>query len=411
MALSKHFVVKSYVLGEGRQVEFNSGNLWKYGEKPIKCPAGRQGTTVYMEPDVEVLGNINLSAGEIFELVKRIYPMSNIGDRFDFTGIDVNGAITINEKLVNKEGIIVNLYFMCEKPIITPIQFSADNGSMRAEVVFCYDANAITESEDIDSYANFSPTTDGGTHVDGFLDGLCQYFRYYMNKIYLPEKSKISITNVDIRTGLKAVVFGALLNPIFAGQFKGILTSEEMRPFIKDLTVSALEKWAQERPADLQKVAKYLKDVAEVRIKSNETKVKLTSNYETSALGAFPKKFVKPSGRKNVEFFIVEGDSALGGIENGRDFATQGIFPIRGNLPNAFARNKNEILQNQEVSAIIQLVTGDKVYKKNFDIAQVKWDKIIILADADPDKLCELSGPLVTVVNKTLLTAGSSLFS
>ena len=126
-------------------------------------------------------------------------------------------------------------------------------------------------------------------------------------------------------------------------------------------------------------------------------------------MGAFPKKFVKPSGKKNVEFFIVEGDSALGGIENGRDCATQGIFPIRGKLPNAFARNKNEILQNQEVSAIIQLVTGDKVYKKNFDINQVKWDKIIILADADPDKLCELSGPLVTVVNKTLLTAGSSL--
>ena len=409
MALSKKFIVQSYVLGEGRMVQFDRGILWKYGEKPVKCPTGRQGTTVYMEPDTEVLGPINLTAAEVFELVKRIYPMSNIGDRFDFTGIDINGAFIINEKLVNREGIIVDLKQICEKPIIAPIHFAADNGTMRAEVVFTYDASAVTESEDIDSYANFSPTTDGGTHVEGFLDGLCQYFRYYMNKIYLNEKSKISITNVDIKTGLKAVVFGALLNPVFAGQFKGILTSEEMKPFMKDLTIASLEKWAQEKPADLQRVAKYLKDVAEVRIKSNETKVKLTSNYETSALGAFPKKFVKPSGKKNVEFFIVEGDSALGGIENGRDCATQGIFPIRGKLPNAFARNKNEILQNQEVSAIIQLVTGDKVYKKNFDINQVKWDKIIILADADPDKLCELSGLLVTVVNKTLLTAGSSL--
>jgi DNA gyrase subunit B len=261
----------------------------------------------------------------------------------------------------------------------------SDNGMCKAEVAFTYDMAAVTDAEDIDSYANFTPTTDGGTHVDGFLDGLCQFFRNYMNKFYLAEKSKLTVTNVDIKTGLKAVVFGACLNPVFAGQFKGILTSEEMRPFIKDATINTLDQWAKDKPGDLQKVAKYLKDVAEVRTKSNETKVKLTSNYETSALGELPKKFVKPSGRKNIEFFIVEGDSALGGLKNGRDHTRQGIFPIRGKLPNAFARNKTEILNNQEVSAIIRLVTGDKVYHKNFDVNQVKWDKIIILADADPD--------------------------
>lgn len=385
MALSKKFTSDSYVLGEGRRVEFDKGVLWKYGEKPIKCPPGRQGTTVYMEPDLTILDHVNLTCVEIFSLIQQIYTMSNIGDRFDFTGIDINGAIAINEKLVNTDGMATNLFMMTEKPIIAPIHFSADDGFCRAEVVFTYDAAAITESEDISSYANFTPTNDGGTHVDGFIDGLCQYFRYYMNRIYLPEKSKISVTNVDIRTGLKAVVFGACLNPVFAGQFKGILTSEEMKPFIKDLTVKSLEQWAKEKPNDLQRVAKYLKDIADVRTKSNETKVKLTSNYESSALGEYPKKFVKPSGKKNIEFFIVEGDSALGGIENGRDHARQGIFPIRGKLPNAFARNKTEILNNQEVSAIIRLVTGDKVYKKNFDVSQVKWDKIIILADADPD--------------------------
>lgn len=385
MALSKKFIVESYVLGVAHRVEFNRGKVWKYGERVVKCPQGKQGTLVSMEPDLDVLDHVNLTCAEVFELVRKIYTMSNIGDRFDFTGIDINGAIAINEKLVNKDGIITNLFLMTEKPIIAPIEFGFDSGSCMAHVAFTYDAAAITESEDIDSYGNYTPTADGGTHVDGFIDGLCQYFRYYMNKIFLPEKSKISITNADIRTGLKAVVLGCCLNPVFAGQFKGILTSEEMKPFIKDLTIKSLEQWAKDKPNDLQKVAKFIKDIAEVRIKSDETKVKLTANYESSALGEYPKKFIKPSGKTNIEFFIVEGDSAVGGIENGRDHARQGIFPIRGKLPNAFARNKVEILQNQEVSAIIRLVTGDKIYKKNFDVSQVKWDKIIILADADPD--------------------------
>lgn len=385
MALSKKFIVESYVLGEAHKLEFTKGKLWKYGEKAIKCPAGRQGTTIYMEPDPEVLDQVNLTCAEIFELVKKIYPMSNIGDRFDFTGIDINGAIAIDEHLVNKDGIMTNLFTMTEKPIMMPVQYEADNGYCMAKIAFTYDLSAITESEDIDSYGNFTPTAEGGTHIEGFIDGLCQYFRYYMNKIFLPEKSKITITNQDIKTGLKAVVLGCCLNPVFAGQFKGILTNEELKPFIKELTIKSLEQWAKDKPNDLQKIAKYFKDVAEVRTKSNETKVKLTANYETSALGEYPKKFVKPSGKKNLEFFIVEGDSALGGLENGRDHVHQGIFPIRGKLPNAFARNKAEILANQEVSAIIRLVTGDKIYKKNFDVSQVKWDKIIILADADPD--------------------------
>lgn len=412
MALSKNFIVDSYVLGEGREIRFAQGILWKFGEKKIKCPDGRQGTTVFMEPDIEVLGNVNLTCGEVFELVKRIYSLSNIGDRFDFIGHDKTGRVVISEKLINKDGLLTNFNGIIDKPIVTPISFKDDNGLCKAEVIMCYDVSSMSDTEDIDSYANYSPTADGGTHVDGFLDGICQYFRNYMNKIFIPEKSKITVTNADVKTGLKAVISACCLNPVFAGQFKGILTSEEMLPFIKNLTLKSLDEWGKTKPNDLQKVAKYLKDVAEVRIKSTETKVKLSANYEQSALGGFPKKFIRPAKDKgDIEFFIVEGDSAVGGLNTGRDSKTQGIYPIRGKLPNAFAKNKLEILKNQEVAGLVQLTTGDKVYHKDFDVKQVRWKKIIILTDADPDKLCELSGSLVTRMNKTPLTAGSSLFS
>lgn len=388
MALSKKFIVESHQLGECHRIEFDQGKLWKAGEKKVKSTPGRQGTNVYMEPDITVLDEVNLTAAEVFELVRQIYPLSNIGDRFDFTGIDKNGVAVINERLINQDGPMGILMLMTEKPMMLPITASIDNGDIKADICFTWDLAAVTEDEDIASFGNFSPTSDGGTHVDGFLDGLTQYMRNYMNKIYLGDKSKLTIVNQDIKAGLKAVVCAATLNPVFAGQFKGILTSAEVKPFVKALTMQAMEEFAKNRSADLQKACKYIKEVAEVRAKSNDTKVKLTANYEQSALGGYPKKFVRPSAKKDLEFFIVEGDSALSGLRNGRDSAHQGIFPIRGKLPNAFTTNRVKFLQNQEVSAIIKLTTGDSVYKKNWDVKQCKWKRIIILADADPDKKC-----------------------
>jgi len=385
MALSEKYIVESYVLGVAKRVEFDKGKVWKYGEKDIKCPVGKQGTFISLSPDVSILGPVNLKCSDIFSLLTRLYTKMQIGQQIDFIGIGTNGSICMNEQLINKDGILTDLILMTHKPIIPPICYAYDNGTMKADIAFTYDADSITEDEDISSYANFTPTADGGTHVDGFINGLCKFLKDYINKIYLGEKSKLTVTNNDVKTGLKAVVVAAHVNPIFKGQFKGKISNEDLKPFVEDLTIRTLQEWAKTKPNDLQKLSKYIKEIAEVRSKTDVEKIKLSANYEQSALGEYPKAFVKPAGRKNLEFFIVEGKSAMGPIKNSRNPAFQGIFPIRGKLPNAFSRNKVDLLNNQEISAIIRLTTGDKVYKKNFDVSQVKWDKIIILTDADPD--------------------------
>lgn len=387
LALSKHFEVSSYILGNAVHVEFDEGNTWKKGEQKIKCPDGRQGTTVYMTPDNSILGFVNLTCGEIFDLVMKIFPIINIGDRIDFIGYDINGNCIYNKQLINQEGPIAGLSMICPKPIIAPITFGSDNGTIKAEVYMTWDVDMDTdntEGENILSYGNFTPTTGGGTHVDGFLDGLCKYMRKYMNTFYLGPKSKVSIINSDIKTGLRAVVFAAHLYPIFKGQFKGILSNEDIKVFISDLTYKSLEDWAKKNPTDLQRVCKYIKDVADIRSRSDETKIKISSQYQKSSLTGRPKKFVPPSNKWD-ELFIVEGDSALGSARNGRLNATQGIFPIRGKLLNAFNTPKARFLQNAEAAAIINLVTGGS-YGKNIDMSKVKWSKIIFMTDADPDK-------------------------
>ena len=382
MALSKSFDIYSYVLGEARHVHFDEGNTWKEGEKKIQCPAGRQGTTITMVPDLSVLDEVDLTCEDILDLVLKVYPLVNIGDRIDFVGIDKSGNIKFQEELVNKDGIITSLIVRTQSPLVAPIHFKDDTGVMRAEIAFTYDSSDLTSAEDIVSYANFTPTT-GGTHVNGFIEGACNFIRNYMNKIYLGEKSKISVINNDIKTGMKVVIAAAHLNPVFAGQFKGILSNEDMYKYIKDLTTKSLEEWSKTSPGDLQKVCKYIKEIAEIRAKSDDSKIKLSNNYEASALTGKPKKYVAPSGNKNLELIIVEGDSALGSAKNSRDSKVQGIFPIRGKIPNSFKTQKAKFLGNQEIASIITIIGGG--YGKNFDINKVKFDKIIFLADADPD--------------------------
>ena len=326
MALSETFDIQSYVLGKAKHVHFDAGIPWNKGEADIPCPAGKQGTTITMVPDLSVLEKVDLTCEDILDLVLKVYPLVNIGDRIDFIGIDKSGKIKYQEELVNKDGIIASLMMRTQTPLITPCYYKDDTGYMKAEIAFTYDSSDLTSMEDIVSYANFTPTT-GGTHINGFMDGICNYLRNYMNKIYLGEKSKISVINNDVKTGLKAIVNAAHLNPIFAGQFKGILSNEDMYKYVKDLTTKSLEEWAKTSPGDLQKVCKCIKEIAEIRAKSDDSKIKLSNNYEASALTGKPKKYVAASGNKNLELIIVEGDSALGSAKNSRDYHVQSIFP------------------------------------------------------------------------------------
>ena len=382
MALSKEFEVYSYVLGEARYVKFESGFPTSNKETKIKCLEGVQGTIIKMRPDNAVLDDVNLVCEDILDLVLKVYPLVNIGDRIDFDGMDINGVHKYHEELVNKDGIISSLIMRTRTPLITPIHFGDDTGEMKAEVAFTYDASDLTSMEDIVSYANFTPTT-GGTHINGFVDGVCTFLRNYMNKIYLSEKSKISVINNDIKAGLKVVIAAAHLNPIFAGQFKGILSNEDIYKFVKELTMRSMEEWSKKYPNDLQKVCKFIKEVAEIRSKSDDSKIKLSNNYETSGLTGKPKKYVPASGNKNLELIIVEGDSALGSAKNSRDSKVQSLFPIRGKIPNAFKTPRASFLANQEIASIITIIGCG--YGKNFDISKCKFDKIIFMSDADAD--------------------------
>lgn len=397
-ALSKKFIVESFIFGEGRKVEFDQGYPWNKGELTIKNPDIKQGTRITFQPELNVMGDLGVTWKDVYNLVNLILPLNKLGATINFTGIDTKGKIH-REKLVNNDGILTYLIEDTTKPLIKPIHLFKDTGTMKADILFTYDVSENSESN-IHSFSNFCPTASG-THIDGFFDGLGYFFTNYMNKKFLAtadknskKKTKISVIASDTRNALCVVINAAHLEPIFAGQSKERLSNEDMKPFVKNMTMDLLEQWSKENPGDFLKVCKYLKSVAELRLKSDKEKIKINNKFSSSALTGLPTKFVAPTGKKDLELWICEGDSALGAMKNNRINAKQGLFPIRGKLPNALNWSREKFLANEEVAGIIAIIFDgykdfdiNKLGKKSFkiDVSKIKWKKIIFGTDADPD--------------------------
>lgn len=386
-AMSHKFIIESYRFdGEARRVELTEGYPWKKGEPDIhevKIPnkEKRQGTYVYFEPSVTALGELSVSWRDVYSWLSNILPLSKIGAVVDFTAWDRDGK-QFNERMVNQDGILTYLIKETDKPLIAPIMMSYDTGFMKMDVAVTWDASE-NSTDHIIAFANKCPTIFG-THIDGFEWGISQFFTQYMNKIYLANaKTKVSVINNDIKCGMKAVVTVSHLKPIFDGQSKEKLANEDMKPFMHDTVMRILDQWTKVNSKDLSKVCQYFKDVAELRTKSDKDKVKLSNKYAKNKLDNLPSKFVKPTGKKDIEFFITEGDSAASLMRNNRINARQGYFPIRGKIINVFANSREKIFTNEEINSIIAIIGGG--YGRDFDINKVKWDKIIICTDADPD--------------------------
>lgn len=379
-ALSSKFTVDSYVLGKAKHAEFIEGHLWKKGEVDIPCE-DKQGTVISFIPNETVIGQVTATWKDIYDLIALIVPSTPIGTHVEFTGIDKTGKQHI-ESIENRDGIITHLINMTQSPFIEPIIISNDDGTRKMEVAFTYDTGG---EEEIVSLNNTCPT-DGGTHVMGALDGITRYFRDYMNKIYLANsksKSKLTCTVNDIRQGLKLAISTFHLNALYNGQAKELLDNDDMKPFVSQTIIAGLTEWSKSHSSELQKLCKYFKEVIEMRNKQDKDKVKLSSMFEASPLSGLPAKYLKPNSRHGIELIIVEGDSAFGSARNVRDHAHQGILPSKGKIPNVFEKTRAEALKNEELSGVLHIM--DAGYGKNFNLDKCKVDRVIIMADADPD--------------------------
>jgi DNA gyrase/topoisomerase IV subunit B len=391
-ALSSEFFVNSYIAKEfsetgapqGRRMEFREGVTWDKGEMPIPNENNLQGTIIEFRPSHIIMGEITTTCEDVLKLISLLLPLMKIGAVTDFYGVKANGTV-IEQHMVNEDGIVTFLILNTSSPLIAPIVFNKKTGRMKADIAFTYDSEDLGV-ENILSFANTCPTvnTNDSTHVSGFLEAITNYFRNYMNRIYL-NKSKITVVNNDIKCGLRAVVSVSHIEPMFSGQAKEIFSNRDIVPFIKILINEGLDEWCKTNSSDLQRLCKYFKDVADLRLKSDKEKVNLVKRYAASTLTGLPEKYERPNGKDHLELVIVEGDSAKSPAVTGRCNDRQGIFPIRGKVANAMTKSRKEFFNNEEVQGIMHII--DSGIGANFDIDKCKFEKIIIMCDADLDGL------------------------
>ena len=333
---------------------------------------------------MSIMKTITITCEDVLKLVSNIVPLTKPGNKVIFTGYKANGK-TINEVLVNKDGVLEYLINKTRKPLIKPIMYSYDSGVMKADIAVTWEVD-LNAAPDVITFANMTlVNTQLSTPSNGFIRGIQDFFRNYMNKIFLANSKRgPEVISGDVTTGLKAAVASAHMNVMFDGQAKNVCKNQDLFDFVRKLTMDYLAQWVQQNPDDVQKICNYFKDVATARIKADKAKVDVTKKYKTDDFTKAPKGFVKAEAKDHLELFIVEGDSASSPCEIGRNSKFQAIFPIRGKMPNAMSTSREKFLANEEVRSILAILGCG--YGKNFDISKCKYDKVIILSDADVDK-------------------------
>ena len=391
-AVSSRFSVYSHYLGRCYYMEFSEGKpLKKFkGAKPIDMgPTKKQGLLVDFEPDFSIMKTITLKCEDALRLAANIVPLTKPGNKIIFTGYKANGKV-IKEVLVNKDGVLEYLINMSQKPLIKPIRGMYDSGVMKVDFAITWEFD-LNSSYDLMTFANMTlVNTQLSTPSQGFIRGIQDFFRNYCNKIFFVNNKRApDIVSGDITTGLKGALASAHMNVMFDGQAKNVCKNQDLFEFAKAQVMNVLDQWVKQNPDDVNKICNYFKDVATARIKADKAKVDVTKKYKVNDFTKAPDGFTKAENKDHLELFIVEGDSASSPCEAGRNSKFQAIFPIRGKMPNAMSTSREKFLANEEVRAILSIIGCG--YGKNFDISKCKYDKIIILSDADVDKPIKLS--------------------
>ncbi|HEY0793830.1 MAG TPA: DNA topoisomerase (ATP-hydrolyzing) subunit B [Chthoniobacterales bacterium] len=243
-------------------------------------------------------------------------------------------------------------------------------------------------SEQIQCFANSIPNADGGMHLEGFKTGLTSALKNYARTSNLTKDKDPDLTGEDLREGLVCVLSVKLTNPRFSSQTKSKLVNNEVKPVVQSILYEGLSRFCEENPG----VAKKIIDKCLMAARAREAARKAREAVRKTALtgGGLPGKLADCSERDpaKTELYIVEGDSAGGSAKQGRDRRFQAILPIRGKLLNVEKARLDKVLQNLEIQTMITAIgtgIGDGDAEGSFNLAKLRYGRIIVMTDADVD--------------------------
>ncbi len=290
-------------------------------------------------------------------------------------------------------------------PLHKPIYFGGVRDTTIAEVAFQYNSSY---QDTILSFANNINTPDGGTHVSGLKTALTRVLNNYARRVGMLKEKDSNFSGDDVREGLTAIVSVKLTHPLFNGQEKHRLINNEVEGIVAAIVGEKLAEYLEENPAVAKRIVD--KSLTSQRARDAARKAsELVKRQNALESNSLPGKLADCTERdpKKCELFLVEGDSAGGPAKQGRDRRTQAVLPLRGKILNSAKTRVDKVLENEEIRAMITaLGTGiaygssedeedpnselletkaDKSRGPSYDLSKLRYNKLIIMTDADVD--------------------------